>query len=364
MNLSERIETFSQLQLFLDDFLNEKHLKNENLVAPLRYYTDFEATIQKAINQNAWFNRETILFSLQQWRDVLTSNSLEEWMKPCDLQNVESKKVGLVLAGNIPLVGFHDVLATLMVGHTALVKTSSNDNELIRYLTKVLCHFNADFSEKIQFIERLENFDAVIATGSNNTARYFEYYFGKYPHIIRKNRTSVAVLQGNETEEELKGLAFDILQYFGLGCRNVTKLFVPKDYDINLIFKAVYPYSDIANVNKYVNNYEYYKAIYLLNQEAFLDNNFLIIKENEGYQSPVGVLYYEYYDDIQELKNQIIQDEEQLQCVVSKGFIPNEIPFGETQKPALSQYADNVDTVAFLCDCPILKTRYRFIRQK
>jgi hypothetical protein len=257
--------------------------------------------------------------------------------------------LGLVLAGNIPLVGFHDFLSVFISGHDVLVKTSSNDQHLLKFLAKYLISVEPKLNSKITFVEgKLEGFDAVIATGSNNTARYFEYYFKDKPSIIRKNRISVAVLNGTETFEDLVNLGEDIFRYFGLGCRNVSKLFVPNGYTFDNFFKAMYEYRDVIQYEKYANNYDYNKAVFLISNFQLLDNEFLTIKEDLSYSSPISSVFYEFYDDLEEIKNRLHTDAEQIQCIVSKDLIPNSVAFGQTQQPKLWDYADNVDTLAFL----------------
>jgi hypothetical protein len=253
------------------------------------------------------------------------------------------------MAGNIPLVGFHDFLSVLITGHHVLVKQSSNDKHLLPYLAKYLEFVEPQFKGTITFTEnRLENFDAVIATGSNNTARYFEYYFKEKPSIIRNNRNSVAVLTGNETPEELKNLSEDIFRYYGLGCRNVSKLFVPKGYNFDGFFEAIYHWNPIINKAKYANNYDYNKAVYLMSEFDMLENGFFMIKEDESYASPIATLFYEYYDSVSILKTNLESNKDKIQCIVSNGFAENEIAFGATQKPQLWDYADSVDSVEFL----------------
>lgn len=253
------------------------------------------------------------------------------------------------MAGNIPLVGFHDFLSVLISGHSVLVKQSSNDKHLLPYLSKYLEFVHPSFKGKIEFTEdKVEDFDAVIATGSDNTARYFEYYFRGKPSIIRRNRNSVAVLTGRESEEDLKDLAEDIFRYYGLGCRNVSKLFVPKDYNFNAFFEGIYHWHPIIEQAKYANNYDYNKAVYLMSEFDMLENGFFMIKEDESYASPIATAFFEYYENTNELKRKLERDREKIQCVVSKGFMENEIPFGHTQKPQLWDYADSVDSVKFL----------------
>lgn len=253
------------------------------------------------------------------------------------------------MAGNIPLVGFHDLLAVLITGNKALIKLSGNDKILLPLVTDYLKHIEPQLENCIQFTEeKMVDFDAVIATGSNNTARYFEYYFGKKPNIIRKNRNSVAVLTGDETKAELNALGEDIFRYYGLGCRSVSKLFVPTDYNFDLFFQAIYEYRDIMNLAKYANNYDYNKAVYLMSEFKILDNGFLMLKKDSSYSSPIASLFYEHYADLTSLKKRLENDKEKIQCIVGSRVNSNEVKFGETQKPALSDYADGIDTVEFL----------------
>ncbi len=254
------------------------------------------------------------------------------------------------MAGNIPLVGFHDFLSVLIAGHSVVVKQSSNDKHFLPLITKYLEHVEPSFKGAIAFTEeKLTDFDAAIATGSNNTARYFDYYFGKYPNIIRKNRNSITVVTGNETEAELKGLGEDVFRYFGLGCRSVSKLFVLKGYDFDQLFKAIFEYSDIINYKKYQNNYDYNKAVYLMSEFDLLENGFLMLKEDKSYSSPIASLFYEYYDDVDSLQEKLRQDEDDIQCIVSNA-LENAVPFGQTQQPSLTDYADGVDTLEFLSE--------------
>ena len=253
------------------------------------------------------------------------------------------------MAGNIPLVGFHDFLSVLISGHKVLVKTSSNDQHLIKFLANYLISIEPELADRITFTDgKLENFDAVIATGSNNTARYFEYYFKNKPSIIRKNRNSIAILNGNESHEDLVNLGEDIFRYFGLGCRNVSKLFVPKGYSFDAFFRAIFEYQDVIHYEKYSNNYDYNKAVFLMSNFKLLDNGFLTLKEDSSYSSPISSIFYEYYDSLSDLKSRLKNDEDQIQCIVSNDLTENSIAFGQTQKPKLWDYADNVDTLEFL----------------
>ena len=253
------------------------------------------------------------------------------------------------MAGNIPLVGFHDFISVLISGNKVLGKLSSNDKILLPFLTQKLIEIEPEFKEYIQFSDKkLENFDAVIATGSNNTSLYFEHYFGKYPNIIRKNRNSVAVLSGEESPTQLEALSKDIFTYFGLGCRNVSKLYLPKEYDFKPFFNAMYSQKDIIHNDKYMNNYDYNKAVYLMGGVNLLDNEFMLLKEDTGFSSPISVVFYEYYNSLQEVEKYLAKNTEKIQCVVSTSNIENAIPFGKTQSPELWDYADSIDTLEFL----------------
>jgi hypothetical protein len=269
-----------------------------------------------------------------------------QWLERYTLNDTASiKKVGVICAGNLPLVGLHDVLSVILSGHVAFVKLSTDDNLLMPALFKILIRLDESVENQLVFADGLmKDMEAVIATGSNNTSRYFEQYFGHLPHIIRKSRSSVAILNGNETEEELKSLGRDVFAYFGLGCRNVSKVFVPKGYQIDRIFKAFYDYNAIINHHKYANNYDYNKAVWLLNSEQLLDNGFLLLKEDSSLASPTGSLYFEYYEDEFELRKNLEERQAEIQCIVSNA----DIPFGGSQRPALWDYADGVDTLAFL----------------
>ena len=341
--------SFVELGNFLRQFSEEGNVKAASVLQNDLFFDDFASLIVLSQSHNGWFTPEQVKFSVQSWAKALTEDNLNQWLSNYDFSKIEPKKVGLVLAGNIPLVGFHDFISVLISGHDVLVKTSSNDQHLLKFLAKYLIAIQPELNSKITFVEgKLEGFDAVIATGSNNTARYFEYYFKDKPSIIRKNRNSVAVLDGTETFEDLVGLGEDIFRYFGLGCRNVSKLFVPKDYNFDNFFKAMYEYRDVIQYEKYANNYDYNKAVFLMSNFQLLDNEFLTIKEDKSYASPISSVFYEFYENLEEITTRLNADAEQIQCVVSKNLIPNSVAFGQTQQPKLWDYADNVDTLAFL----------------
>ena len=307
--------------------------------------------IYSAHQYNAWFTPTETLKAIKAIASILNEPDLSQWLGNLPESNPHPKRVGLVLAGNIPMVGFHDILSVLATGHIALIKLSSQDTQLIPHLLNKLAEAEPQFQELIQFTERLENFDAVIATGSNNTSRYFEHYFGKVPHIIRKNRNSVAVLTGEESNADLFHLGQDIFDYFGLGCRNISKLFVPKGYNFRLFFEAIEPYNKIINHHKYNNNYDYNKSIFLVNREAHLDNGFVLLKEDERLASPLAVLYYEEYDHLETVKSKLRNVAENIQCLVCATNLDvnvQQVKFGESQHPKLWDYADGINTLAFL----------------
>lgn len=336
MNLKQRTNGLVQAGLFINRFLQNSPLKEEK-----QLHDGLQMLINQAYLQNNWFTEDNIKLALQGISEFLNEKELNK----IGSESSTRKKILIICAGNIPMVAFHDILCVLLTNNRAIIKLSSDDKILIPFLMKLLVHYEPMFEESIFFAEGLVNdFDAVIATGSNNSAIYFEKYFGKYPHIIRKNRTSIAILKGNETREELRNLGKDIFTYFGLGCRNVTKLLVPENYSFNILFESLLEFSDVINNKKYANNYDYYKAIYLLENHQFLDNNFLMIKENDSLFSPVGTLYYEHYKEKSDVSNFLEKNKDKLQCVVGDGFIG----FGQSQKPSINDFADNVNTIDFL----------------
>lgn len=343
MSIPKRISAIYDLGQFFS-FITENEIdKNSNLSKFKYLEEEFNSKLKLAEIHNPWFTQDNLKFCLEQWGKILTKENLENWISNYSVTE-NPKHVGIIMAGNIPLVGFHDLISVLLSGHNAIVKTSSKDDILMDFVINYLLEFE-DSKDSIQKVERLKNHDAVIATGSNNTARYFEFYFKEIPHIIRKNRTSVAVLNGNESDEDLKKLAEDIFRYFGLGCRNVTKLYLPEGFNTDKIFEAFFDWNQIINHTKYSNNYDYNRAIYLMGNEEFLDNNFVILKNSKELFSPIGVINFEFYNDLNEVKNEFIQNEEKIQCLVGNDF---EIPFGDTQKPSLTDYADGVDVMKFL----------------
>ncbi|REC40695.1 MULTISPECIES: acyl-CoA reductase [Chryseobacterium] len=341
MNTENQVLGLTRLSRYIKDFLDKNQEDyNDN-------DSDFELLLKRSEIENPWFTIENQKFALKQWTDLLTEENIADWLKEYQISKT-TKRVGLILAGNIPLVGFHDVISVVLSNHIPVIKLSSKDKYMIPFLLKKWNEFS-EGNVSFEFVERLENFDAVIATGSNNTARYLEYYFKNHLNIIRKNRTSIAVLKGYETEEELKLLAEDIFRYFGLGCRNVTRLFIPQDFVIDRLFESFLDFQEIINHNKYANNYDYNRAVYLLNQDKFWDNNFVMLKEDEKLFSPLSVINFSRYSSLDEVKSFISENEENIQCVVAKDELGlDSIKLGEAQNPGLNTYADNVDTMKFL----------------
>ncbi|MGB0423905.1 MAG: acyl-CoA reductase [Flavobacteriales bacterium] len=318
----------------------------ENAALSASDHWSFSDDITRARLVNPWFKEENTRSQLKALGGRLNESELLDWLSRYEIPASKNKTVAIIMAGNIPLVGFHDVLCALMCGFKVKAKLSSDDPVLLPSLMKIWEHTHSVLAKRVEFVEgKLEDFDAVIATGSNNSARYFHQYFDSYPHLIRKNRTSVAVLLGDETEEELKNLGNDVFKYFGLGCRNVTKVFIPQDFNLNRLFEAFFDFKEIVDHNKYANNYDYHKALWLMNKDELLDNGFLLVKEeDERLVSPVGSLFTQRYSNIDELEQLLENRREEIQCVVGK----KHVPFGKAQEPALDDYADGVDTVQFL----------------
>ena len=308
-----------------------------------------KAKISEASDKNPWFTKENIDLSLKYWSDKLTKQKLELWISEYDISKTKTETIAVIMAGNFPLAGFHDLLCVLITGDKLVIKFSNKDDVLIQFLIEYLLYTDSVFNEKIVIKESIiKNFDKVIATGSTNTSRYFDYYFKNKPSIIRKNRFSVGILTGEENKTDLEKLSNDIFTFFGLGCRNVSKIFIPKDYNFDEFFKSVYKWRDIINNHKYAGNYTYNRAINLIDIQPILENGFLILKESKNNYSPISVLLYEHYNDDDELKEKIELIKDDLQCIVSKNYCKNEVAFGETQNPRLHDYADNIDTIEFL----------------
>ncbi len=349
MDIEKRIDAFTRLGEFLGQFQPENIIKNDAVLWNDMFFEPFHMQMKRAYEFNGWFTKENILYAFNSWSNELNKSNLNKWISNYSLNTLNPKNIGIIMAGNIPLVGFHDFLSVLMSGNNAIIKQSSTDKHFLPLIAKYLEKVEPAFKNRIVFTEdKLTDFDAVIATGSNNTARYFDYYFGKYPNIIRQNRNSVAILTGEESDDDLKNLGEDIFRYFGLGCRSVSKLFVPKNYDFDRFFNAVYAYKDLIHYTKYQNNYDYNKAVYLMSQFKLVENGFLMLKEDVNYSSPIATLFYEYYSDLDFLKQKLLLEKEAIQCVVGNSTIEEIVPFGATQKPQLWDYADGVDTLQFL----------------
>ena len=326
----------------------------------LEGFQDLGATIaklkqeeKKSLFYNAalaspWYTPENIERALKGISLFLKNDILSSWLKKYPRPE-HPKKVGLIMAGNIPLVGFHDLLCTLGAGHKAIIKLSRQDEVLPKYIINLLIEYDPEFGDNIEIVERLSGIDAVIATGSDNSSRYFRKYFKDYPHIIRKNRTSVTVLTGNETKEELASLADDIFSYFGMGCRNVSKLYIPSDFKMEKLIPHFQPHEALQKHNKYFNNYEYNKAIYLVNMVDHLDNGFAHFVESPELVSPLSVIYFERYETLDEVQIKLDEIGNKLQCVVGNIALNRTvIPFGKAQSPEIDDYADDVDTMEFL----------------
>ena len=348
-DLRHRFNAFVKLGSFFKEYC--KYAKNKIQIDDNQHawFVKFDEILILAGHHNGWFTPENILFSIESWAELLTPSELESWLSKYDLGKSRPKTVALIMAGNIPLVGFHDFVSAVITGNRVLVKLSSNDKILLPFIAQYLIELEPLLKDQITFAEgRLDDFDAVIATGSDNTSRYFEHYFGKKPNIIRRNRNSVAILSGDETNDELMALGEDIFRYYGLGCRSVSKLFVPQNYNFEALFKALYPFNTIIEQKKYANNYDYNKAVYLMSLYKIVENGFLMLKEDKNYASPIATLFYEFYESPEELKIRLTNEKDRIQCMVANGFMADEVPFGQTQKPTLMDYADNIDTVDFL----------------
>ena len=306
---------------------------------------DDEEFFHAVRNENNWFTKESVVSALKGIASFLKEESLEKWASGYNLINKSDKRIGVIMAGNIPLVGFHDFMCVLLAGHGIMIKPSHQDNLLIRTIIKYLIEIEPAFASKIEIVERLNDADAFIGTGSDNSARYFKYYFGKKPSIIRQNRTSVGVITGEETKEDIQQLGKDIFTYYGLGCRNVSKILVPKGYSFQFILDSLLPFADVGDHHKYRNNYDYNKSIYLVNREPHLDTGFLLVKESHELVSPISVLFYQQYESQEQLKSLLTENESKIQCIVGHDYIP----FGTAQQPAVDDYADGIDTMKFLC---------------
>jgi hypothetical protein len=344
MYLEERISAFAELGAILRASVEGKTSFSEKL----------EILTESQHYKNPWFTPVNVRHALSSVAKLLTTDNLRKWTGPYLLpeENNNPATIGIIMAGNIPLVGFHDYLSVLITGNKLVAKTSSRDPDLVVFLTDILCSIDSRFSQHIKLSAgTISDFDAVIATGSDNSSRYFEYYFGKYPHIIRKNRNSVAILDGSERGEELEALGNDIFSYFGLGCRSVSKLYLPDGYRIEELPGSWKKWENLAEHSKYANNLDFNKAVYLVNREKFHDGVFVLLREEKRLSSPVGVLYYEYYSKVGRLREELEAESNKIQCIVSR----DHTPFGHAQMPDLWDYADGADTIEFLSEKNILR---------
>jgi hypothetical protein len=343
MNKIEIIRAFSILGRFMVQAANEeKHGVQDFLL--VKEYDEFQQLIGLQFQQNGWFTPKYVRQAIFRLGSLMNETTLVDWTEKYSYRH-QPKRVALIMAGNIPLVNFHDFLCVLVSGHHAVCKLSSDDKSLLPFLGRVLIKINPSFASRISFIEqRLSDFDAVIATGSDNSKLYFEQYFGKYPHVFRSNRTSLAVLSGSESEEQLYSLGNDMFEYFGRGCRNVTHILLPTGYDLDLIFKAIVGHSNVISNNKYANNYDYNKAICLMNKVEFLDNNFVLLRHSNELFSPIAMIHYHFYENEWEIKEYIDLNREKLQVVVEE----QGVNFGTSQFPSLTDYPDHIDTMKFL----------------
>jgi len=338
MNLEERIESF----VALGDIL-QKVIAHEDGV----YSEQLNVLIDNQYKLNPWFTPDNVRVAVNAIATRLTRENLIKWTDnyPALMEDNIPLRAGVIMAGNIPLAGFHDFLSVLISGNILLAKPSSKDSELIIKIGEILCAINPGFSERIEFArDHLADFDVIIATGSNNSSRYFDYYFNKYPNIIRKNRNSIAIIEEDQTDSELRCLGSDIFLYFGLGCRSVSKIYVPGGYNLSEMTKNWDGNAGVTGHPKYASNYDFNKAVYLVNKEKFFDTGYLLLKEDNGLSSPVSVLYYEYYDSLNQLMQQIETMKEKIQCIAGRHFTH----FGKTQSPHLWDYADGIDTIEFL----------------
>lgn len=329
MNLKERINLLAKLGNYL-----------------LMNNAELQAVKEKAGLQNAWFTNEFVDLSIKKiTENFLKQDLLEAWVDKYQIKEnlSQPKTVGIIMAGNIPLVGFHDLLCVFISGNKALIKASSKDMVLIQHVVEKLAEWNEEINTVIQISERLNNCDAYIATGSNNSSRYFEYYFGKYPNIIRRNRTSAAILDGNESKDDLLLLADDIQQYYGMGCRNVTMLYIPENYDFVALLDALRKYDYFKNFSKFKNNYDYQLALLILNNRFYMTNDSVLLTENKSVFAPVSQVNYSFYNDVATVRKSLLNNEN-IQCIVGENFLE----FGKTQSPSLTDYADGVDTMNFL----------------
>ncbi len=307
------------------------------------------AIFDRAVASNLWFTMAGIRQAVEAWAESLSESQVKEWVRH-DVVSHNSKEVGLILAGNIPLVGLHDILCVLLSGHKARIKCSSDDAILIPWACDLLAQCHPNWKNRISFSDKLNGVEALIATGSNNSSRYFEYYFRHVPHIIRKNRHSVGILTGQERTEDLRALGNDVFDYFGLGCRNVSLLWMPAGFELPRLFEAFAERcQEVLQHPRYVNNFDYHLALLMINREPHYTNNAVILQEKTSLSAAISVLHYAYYQHPDEVQQWLSENREQLQCVVATAeWIPGAVGFGQSQQPQLWDYADGVNTLDFL----------------
>ncbi len=344
MKRENEIQGFVQLGKLMTALGNEETWSGFSIGSTEIEYQKLQEIINKQFVLNGWFSKENVLQSLSSLGNQLTKENLTTWLNDYTYTSTP-KRIGIIMAGNIPLVGFHDFLCVLLSGNNVVAKLSSDDNTLLPALSELLIQYAPSLKNRITFsFGKLGEIDAIIATGSDNSTKYFEQYFGHYPHLFRKNRTSIAVITGNESKEELTALGKDIFSYYGLGCRNVSHLLIPKDFNLNRFFEAIVDYHPIVNHHKYANNYDYNKAVYLMNLMELLDNNFVLLRESEELFSPLSMVHYQYYETQKTIDNFLEFQKENIQAIVGNNYIP----FGEAQSPKLNDYADGVDVMKWL----------------
>ena len=339
-----RIEILSQLgqeMSLMATKLTDPSYSADPILGPL---------IAQTTAKNGWFTPDQIAYCLRHWGELLQPHHLAEWVGDIDFAEITQTTVLIIAAGNIPLVGFHDILVTYLSGHQCVIKPATNDQVLTPYFVQRISELDPKSASRLIITRELVgSFDAVIATGSDNSARYFDHYFGKKPNLIRRNRFSCAVLTGSETQEQLALLGDDIFRYFGLGCRSVAALWVPEGYDFSSFFAGIYSWSEVINHHKYANNYDYNKAVYMMSNIPLWDNGFLLLKSDSRVGgSPIGTLNYQTYSSIDEVNQSLLLQKDQIQCVVGPSVLPNALDFGQTQRPLLHDYADGIDPIKFV----------------
>lgn len=338
------IKAFAQLGKLMSHIATKQKWENFDCGITENEYENLQRIINKQFVLNGWFTKENVYQSLNALGSQLTESNLNEWTNDYSF-SISPKNIAIIMAGNIPLVGFHDFMSVLISGHNAICKLSSDDKSLLPALAQHLIQFSPELKQRIIFTNgKMNKMDAIIATGSDNSIRHFKDYFGHLPNIFRKNRTSIAVLTGTETRDELALLGKDIFEYFGLGCRNVSHLIVPENYNFNLFFESIVDFHPIINHHKYANNYDYNKAVYLLNKSNLLDNNFVLLKKSNELFSPLAMINYHYYKNEEELNQYLEYHNEQIQIIVGKNYTA----FGNAQRPLLTDYADGINTLNWL----------------